>query len=114
MEYLRQLDPLAYLLGAIILLLAVLVVAVNRLGRLFGKHDALLYLLDVKVGNIHRDREATRVRKLQHPIVPPPLPPRAPTIDATDWLDDDHQTEDLSLRNTVRYPRGKPTEGDEQ
>lgn len=111
METLRQLDPLAYLLGAMLLLLAALVLAVNRLGRKFGKHDALLYLLDVKVGNIHKDREATRVRKLQHPIVPPPLPPRAPTIDATDWRDDDQETQELKLRDTVRYPRGKPPEG---
>lgn len=94
-----------------LLLLAALVLAVNRLGRKFGKHDALLYLLDVKVGNIHKDREATRVRKLQHPIVPPPLPPRAPTIDATDWRDDDQETQELKLRDTVRYPRGKPPEG---
>ena len=114
MEYLSQLDPLVAVLAALLCLLAVLVAVVNWQGKKLGKHDELLYLLDVKVGNIHRDREATRVRKLQHPIVPPPLPPRAPTIDATDWLDDDHQTEDLSLRNTVRYPRGKPTEGDEQ
>jgi hypothetical protein len=112
-EYLRHLDPLALLLGAIILLLAALVVAVNRLGRLFGKHDSLIYLLDIKVGNIHKDREATRVRKMQHPIVPPPLPPRAPTIDATDWRDDDQKTEEISLRETARYPRGEPPEGDE-
>lgn len=26
-------------------------------------------------------------------IIPPPLPPRAATIDASDWLDDDLETE---------------------
>lgn len=114
MEYLHQLDPIALVFAALILLLAALVGVVNWQGKKLGKHDDLLRLLDVRVGNIHRDREATRVRKMQHPIVPPPLPPRAPTLDATDWGDDDQKTQDLSQRNTVRYPRGKPTEGDEQ
>lgn len=111
MEYLRHIDPLVAVGAALLCLLAALVLAINWQGRKLNKHDALLYLLDIKVGNIHRDREATRVRKLQHPLVPPPLPPRAPTIDATDWLDDHQETEELKLRETVRYPRGKPPEG---
>jgi hypothetical protein len=112
-EYLRHLDPLVAVLAALLLLLGCLVLAINWQGRKLHKHDALLYLLEVRVGNIHKDREATRVRKMQHPIVPPPLPPRAPTIDATDWRDDDQKTEQLNLRETARYPRGEPPEGDE-
>lgn len=113
MEYLRQLDPLVAVAAALLCLLAAIVAVINWQGKKLRKHDALLYLLEVRVGNIHKDREATRARKLQHPLVPPPLPVRTPTIDATDWLDDDQQTEDLSLKNTVRYPLGKPTKENE-
>jgi hypothetical protein len=94
--------------AALLALLGALVAVVNWQGRKLSKHDALLYLLDVKVGNIHKDREATRVRKMQHPIVPPPLPPRAPTIDAIDWEEERVDTEIMSLKDTVRYPLGKP------
>jgi hypothetical protein len=107
-EYLRQFDPLVAVVAALLALLGALVAVVNWQGRKLSKHDALLDLLDVRVGNIHKDREATRVRKMQHPIVPPPLPPRAPTIDATDWRDDEQPTEEINLRDTVRYPLGKP------
>lgn len=116
MEYLRQLDPRVAVIAIATLLafLAVLVAVINWQGKKLGKHDELLHLLDVRVANIHKDREATRVRKLQHPIVPPPLPPRAPTINATDWSDESLDTEKLSLRDTARYPLGKPPdEGDE-
>jgi hypothetical protein len=116
-EYLRHIDPLVAVISALLCLLAALVLVVNWQGKKLVKHDVLLDLLEVRVGNIHKDREATRVRKLQHPapreLVPPPLPPRAPTIDATDWGDDDQETEQLHLKTTARYPRGSPPEGTE-
>lgn len=108
MEYLRQLDPLVYVVATVLAFCAVLVAVVNWQGKKLGKHDELLNLLELRVQNIHKDREATRVRKLQHPIVPPPLPPRAPTINATDWSDESLDTEKLSLRDTARYPLGEP------
>ena len=108
MEYLRHLDPLAYVVAALLAFLGALVGVVNWQGRRLGKHDELLALLDLRVGNIHKDREATRVRKLQHPLVPPPLPARAPTLNATDWSDEGLDTEKLSLRDTARYPLGEP------
>lgn len=116
MEYLLdRLDPHYAWAPAVALLglLAALVAVINWQGRKLSKHDELIALLDVRVGNIHRSREATRVRRMQNPLVPPPLPPRAPTIDATDWRDDDQPTEDLSLRNTVRYPLGEPPTEDD-
>ncbi len=113
MEYLRHLNPLVAPAAALVALLGVLVAIINWQGRKLGKHDELLALLDVRVGNIHRDREATRVRKLQHPLVPPPLPPRAPTIDALDWRDDDADTEQINMRDTARYPLGEPPKEDE-
>lgn len=108
MEYLRELDPLVYVVATVLAFCAVLVAVVNWQGKKLGKHDELLGLLEVRIGNLHKDREATRVRKLQHPIVPPPLPPRAPTIDARDWRDDDSPTEPMNLRDTARYPLGVP------
>lgn len=107
MEYLRQLDPLVYVIAALLAFLAVLVAIINWQGKKLGKHDELLHLLDVRVGNIHKDREATRVRKLQNPIVPPPMPPRAPTIDARDWEEELVPTEP-TMRDTARYPLGVP------
>lgn len=109
LEYLDThplLAPVVALLG----LLGVIVLAINQLGRHLKKHDEVLALLDIRVGNIHKDREATRVRKMQNPIVPPPLPPRAPTLNAIDWRDDEAPTEQLSMRDTARYPLGKPPE----
>ena len=107
MEYLRQLDPLIAVAAALIALLAALVATINWQGRKLSKHDELLSLLDVRVGNIHRSREATRVRRMQNPLVPPPLPPRAPTIDATDWEEELIPTE-VNLKDTARYPLGEP------
>jgi hypothetical protein len=102
-------------------LLAALVIAINMLGRRLERHDAWLALLDVRVQNLDKDRKATWVRRLQRPfgldatepapLVPPPLPPRAPTLDATDWRDDDLKTEDLNTRQTGRYPGGDPPKG---
>jgi hypothetical protein len=112
-EYLRQLDPVVVAIATLLAFLAVLVAVVNWQGKRLIKHDELLALLDVRVANIHKDREATRVRKLQHPLVPPPLPPRAPTIDARDWRDDEQPTEPMNLRDTARYPLGEPPKGDE-
>lgn len=112
MDYLLH-HPLIAPAVALCGLLASLVAIINWQGRKLGKHDALIAQLDLRVANIHRDREATRVRKLQHPLVPPPLPPRAPTIDANDWRDDDSPTEEMNLKDTARYPRGWPPEGDD-
>lgn len=114
MEPLRQLDPLVYAVAALLAFLAALVAVVNWQGRKLGKHDELLALLDLRVGNIHKDREATRVRKMQHPIVPPPLPARSPKLNATDWSDESLDTEKLSLKDTARYPLGEPPKGDDE
>lgn len=94
-------------------LLAALVLAINMLGRRLERHDEWLALLDVRVGNLDKDRKATWARRLQRPyaaepLVPPPLPLRAPTMNATDWSDDDSKTEDLNTRQTGRYPGGAP------
>jgi hypothetical protein len=62
-EYLRHLDPLIAPVVALVGLLATLVAIINWQGKKLGKHDELLSLLDVRVANIHKDREATRVRK---------------------------------------------------
>ncbi len=107
------------------LLLATLVLAINTLGRRFERHDEWLSLLDIRLQNLDKDRKATWARKLRRPygtedteldpvpppLVPPPLPPRAPTLDATDWRDDDLKTEDISTRQTGRYPHGAPPKG---
>jgi len=97
-------------------LLAALVVAINMLGRRLERHDEWLSMLDVRVGNLHKDRKETWARELQRPfapepapLVPPPLPPRAPTIDATDWVDDNLTTEEM--KQTGRYPLGEPPKG---
>jgi hypothetical protein len=102
------------------LLLAALVVAINMLGRRLGRHDAWLAMLDVRVDNLHKDRKATWARVLQRPLetdateralVPPPLPPRAPTLEAIDWRDDALETEELLKKQTGRYPSGLPPKG---
>lgn len=109
---------------ALAAMLAALVLAINKLGRGFEKHDDWLRMLDAKLGNVDKDRKATWARQLARPfgaedteldvrppLVPPPLPPRAPTLDATDWRDDDLKTEDLTTRQTGRYPGGAPPKG---
>lgn len=109
---------------ALAAMLAALVLAINTLGRRFERHDEWLRMLDARVGSLHKDRKATWARRLARPyggagtepnelapIVPPPLPPRAPTIDATDWNDDHLKTEDITTRQTGRYPHGRPPKG---
>jgi hypothetical protein len=105
LDYLERLAP--YI--ALAAFLAVLVIVINWQGRKLERHAIWLARLDLRVGNLHKDREATRVRKLQHPIVPPPLPPRHPTVGAVDWEEELVDTEKLS-RDTARYPSGKPPE----
>lgn len=115
MQHLRELAPYLERLApflALAVLLAAIVVAINALGRRLERHDVWIERLDVRVENLDKDRKATWARDLQRPppsrLVPPPLPPRAPTLDATDWHDDDLKTEDLSTRLTARYPDGAP------
>lgn len=95
-------------------LLAALVLAINMLGRKFEKHDAWLATLDVRVDNLHKDRKAAWVQTLQSPrrqLVPPPLPPRAPTLGAIDWEEELVDTEELQKKDTGRYPLGVPPKG---
>jgi hypothetical protein len=97
---------------ALAALLAAMVVAINALGRRLERHGQWLDRLDVRVGNLDKDRKATWTRRMQvSPLVPPPLPTRAPTLNAADWQDDDLETEDLSTRATGRYPGGEPPKG---
>lgn len=106
---------------ALAALLAALVLAINMLGRRLERHDEWLALLDVRVGNLDKDRKATWARQLQRPfetsetepapIVPPPLPPRAPTLNAVDWEEELVDTEELQKKQTGRYPSGEPPKG---
>ena len=106
---------------ALAAMLAALVLAINTLGRRFERHDDWLRALDARVANLDKDRKATWVRKLQGtiesadteaaPLVPPPLPPRPPTLNALDWRDDNLPTDDLNTRQTGRYPGGEPPKG---
>jgi len=108
---------------ALAALLAALVLAINMLGRRLERHDEWLALLDVRVGNLDKDRKATWARQLQRPfeldktepapLVPPPLPPRAPTLNAVDWEEDLVDTEELLKKETGRYPLGEPPKGPE-
>lgn len=66
LEYLERLAP-ALALAAF---LATLVVAINILGRRTDRHGEWLRTLDVRVANLHKAREASRVQSLQ---MPPPL-----------------------------------------
>jgi hypothetical protein len=111
----QHLEALAPFLGrlapflALAALLAAMVLAINALGRRLERHDQWIERLDLRVGNLDKDRKATWTRRMQvSPLVPPPLPPRAPTLNAADWRDDDLETEDLSTRATTRYPGGAP------
>jgi hypothetical protein len=104
-QYLEALAPFI----ALACLLAAMVLAINALGRRLERHAQWIERLDVRVDNLHKSRTATWARLLQRPpLVPPPLPPRAPTIDATDWRDDHLTTEDLATADTGRYPGGQP------
>lgn len=119
-DYLERLAP--YLVLAA--LLAAMVLAINVLGRRLEKHADWLRLLDVRVGNLDKDRKATWARQLNlplepppavqvKPIVPPPLPPRAPTLGAVDWEEELVDTEELQKKTTGRYPLGEPPKGSE-
>lgn len=112
--YLASFDETDVLAGAVLLLATLAAALVGRMcwqERRLARHQLLLERLDLRLGNLHRDREATRVRKLQHPIVPPPLPPRAPTVGGLDWEEELVDTEKKILsRDTKRYPKGKPPE----
>ncbi len=97
-----------------------MVVAINVLGRRLEKHGEWLGLLDVRVQGLTKDRKATWARELQRPyanevseklIVPPPLPPRAPTLNATDWEEELVDTQELHTKQTGRYPLGTPPKG---
>lgn len=109
--WLREFAP--YL--ALAALLAAIVVAVNVLGRRLDRHVVWLTQLDIRIGNLDKDRKATWARELQRGpterlIVPPPLPSRAPTLNAVDWEEELVDTETLS-KETGRYPLGIPPKG---
>lgn len=118
MQHLEALAPFLERLApfvALAALLAAMVLAINALGRRLERHDQWIERLDVRVDNLDKNRKATWARLLQRgPLVPPPLPPRAPTLNATDWHDDNLKTEDLSTAPTGRYPGGAPPKDDEQ
>lgn len=95
---------------ALAAMLAAVVIAINIIGRRLERHAEWLALLDLRVENLHKDRKATWARELQRPtekaLVPPPLPTRAPTIDAVDWEEELVKTEEMKA--TGRYPLGVP------
>lgn len=117
LDYLESFEHEDVLAAAVLLLaclVAVLVARVCWAARKLDRHTVLIERLDTRIGNLHRDREATRVRKLQHPIAPPPLPPRHPTLGAVDWEEELVDTEKQILsRDTKRYPKGEPPDGTE-
>jgi hypothetical protein len=105
---------------ALAALLGALVFAINLLGRRLERHDEWLNMLDTRVGNLDKDRKATWAKELQRPygaetteraLVPPPLPPRAPTLNAVDWEEELVDTEELQKKQTGRYPLGEPPKG---
>jgi len=74
----------------------------------------------VRVHNLDKDRQATWARQLARPfalemterqLVPPPLPPRAPTLGAIDWEEELVDTEEMMKKETGRYPLGQPPKG---
>lgn len=112
LDFLGQFAPFL----ALAAMLAAIVLAINAMGRRSERQDEWIRMLDARVANLTKARNATWARKLQRPfdalgvteiapLVPPPLPPRAPTLNATDWGDDNLNTEDLT-RQTGRYPGG--------
>lgn len=116
LSFIEEFAPLL----ALAVMLATLVCAINALGRRFERHDDWLRMLDARVENLTKDRKATWARKLQRPygsgdtepaLVPPPMPLRAPTLNASDWSDDESKTEDLMTRQTGRYPHDAPPKG---
>lgn len=110
--WLERLAPFALVVVAVAL---ATIAAVNVLGRKLDRHGDWLRLLENRIGNLHKERQASWVQSLQRPrpdLVPPPLPPRAPTIDATDWVDDDLKTEEM--KQTGRYSLGKPPKGTDE
>ncbi len=104
-------------------MLVAIIIAINGLGRRFERHDDLIRALDARVGNLDKSRKATWAQKLARPfaedtepvlappLVPPPLPPRNPTLNAVDWEEELVDTEDLTTRQTGRYPQGTPPKG---
>lgn len=85
---------------ALALFLAFIIAAINHLGRRLEKHDDWLKNVDVRVENLHKDRERAHARSLQVKREPPPLS-EAPTIEVSaDML--------VTLRNKAR----KETDGD--
>jgi hypothetical protein len=109
LDFIERFAPLL----ALAVVLAALVVAINVHGEKFDKHAALLAALDLRVKNLDRDRKAAWVKTLQvpRPLVPPPLPPRAPTLGAIDWEEELVDTEELQKKETGRYPLGEPPKG---
>lgn len=77
-----------------------LVVVVNRHGHRLGRHQDWMRVLELRVANLHKDREAKHVRSLQLPKKPPDG-----TIEVQDsWILGD------TLPDTKRYPVPKKKE----
>ncbi len=86
LDWLWHLAPAAAL-GAFF---ALVVLIVNRHGRRLERHRLWLERLDLRVGNLHKDRSAQHVRSLQirlpqSPKEPPPLS-EAKTIEVTETM----------------------------
>lgn len=87
MEYPERLAPLAALALVVLALLATLIAVVNVVGRKLNKHAEWLRLIDLKLGNLHKDKQAAYVRSLQVTGTPRPPPlSEARTVEVTEEM----------------------------
>lgn len=79
LEWLEQLAPFLVLAA----FLAMLVIAINILGKKLERHNRWLEQLDLRVGNAHKAIERGRQKSLRN--IPPPLS-EAKTVEVDDEM----------------------------
>jgi hypothetical protein len=86
-EYLRDLAPFlalaAVALGAVVALIAV----VNVVGRNMRRHGDWLRLIELRVANLHKEKESAYVRSIQVGTLRPPPLSEARTVDMSELKD---------------------------
>lgn len=85
--------------AALFFCFALVVVAINVIGKRLDKHDHWLAQLDLRVGNLHKDRRRSDVQSLQT-IRPPPLD-QAKTVEMPEEMR-------LTLQQTTKQGDGTP------